>query len=155
MAALVNIDGINHLGPSHDVHVIGAGKSSLDGLVASVAAYQQRVVTPDLFPDRGTYYRSDQFSLAKIGVPGVFIQAGTNIRGKPEGWGKEQLDRWIEVHYHQRSDEYDPDWDFRGAVEDARLLFYVAWLASDAPTLQSWTPGDEFEPYRLQSLKRP
>jgi Zn-dependent M28 family amino/carboxypeptidase len=118
-------------------------------LVARVAGYQQRVVTPDLFPDKGSYYRSDQFSLAKIGVPGVYLQSGTNIRDKPAGWGKEQLDRWIEVHYHQRSDEYDADWDLHGAVEDAQLLFYVGWLASDAPKMQSWLPGDEFERYRL------
>jgi Zn-dependent M28 family amino/carboxypeptidase len=149
MAALVNIDGLNHLGRSHDVHLIGAGKSTLDALVASVAAYQERVVTPDLFPDKGSYYRSDQFSLAKIGVPGVYLQSGTNIRDKPAGWGKEQLDRWIEVHYHQRSDEYDANWDLSGAVEDAQLLFYVGWLASDAPTMQAWRPGDEFERYRL------
>ncbi len=152
MAALVNIDGLNHLGRSYDVHLIGAGKSTLDTLVASVAAYQQRVVTPDLFPDKGSYYRSDQFSMAKIGVPGVYLQSGTNIRDKPVGWGKEQLDRWIEVHYHQRSDEYDANWDLRGAVEDAQLLFYVGWLASDARKMQSWLPGDEFERYRLPNL---
>ncbi|MDZ4849925.1 MAG: M28 family peptidase [Pirellulaceae bacterium] len=148
MAALINIDGLNHLGPSRDVHVIGAGKSSLDLLIASVAQYQGRLVTPDLFPDRGSYYRSDQFSLAKIGVPGVYLQSGTNIRDQPPGWGKEQLDRWIETHYHQRNDEYDTKWDLRGAVEDAKLLFYVAWLAGDAPTMQTWQPGDEFEQYR-------
>lgn len=152
ISALVNVDGLNHLGRSWDVHLIGAGKSSLDSLVAGVAEFQGRVVTPDIFPDRGSYYRSDQFSMAKIGVPGVYLQSGTNIRDKPMGWGKEQLDRWIEVHYHQRSDEYDPKWDLRGAIEDAQLLFYVAWLASDAPTMQTWRPGDEFEQYRKKSF---
>lgn len=151
MAALINIDGFNQLGPTRDVHLIGAGKSSLDAIVSRVAEYQGRVVTPDLFPERGSYYRSDQFSLAKIGVPAVYLQGGTSVRDKPDGWGKEQLDRWIEVHYHQRSDEYDPNWDLRGAVEDSQLLFYVAWLASDAATVQSWNPGDEFEQYRKTS----
>jgi len=154
MAALINIDGMNHLGLSRDVHLIGAGKSTLDAFVARVSEYQQRVVTPDLFPDKGSYYRSDQFSLAKIGVPGVYLQSGTSIRDRPMGWGKEQLDQWIEVHYHQRSDEYDPAWDLRGAVEDAQLLFYVGWLASDVPDMQAWRPGDEFEQYRKKDTSR-
>jgi len=152
ISALINVDGLNHLGRSWDVHLIGAGKSSLDSIVESVAKFQGRVVTPDIFPDRGSYYRSDQCSMAKIGIPGVYLQTGTNIRDKPMGWGKEQLDRWIEVHYHQRSDEYDPKWDLHGAVEDAQLLFYVAWLASDAPTMQNWRPGDEFEQYRKKAF---
>ena len=67
LAAVINIDGLNFIGPTHDVNVIGLGKSSLDELVEGLAKWQNRVVTPDHFPDRGYYYRSDQFSLAKIG----------------------------------------------------------------------------------------
>lgn len=153
MAAVVNIDGLSILGRSYDVNVIGLGKSSLDAIVKEVAATQDRIVTPDAFPDRGYYYRSDQFSLAKIGVPGVYLHAGTQVRDKPDGWGKEQLDRWVEKVYHQPADEYDPDWDLSGAVEDVRLLFQVALRVANQEELPSWTPGDEFEAARQEALR--
>ena len=91
LAAVINIDGVNIIGPTRDVNVIGLGKSILDELVDGVARWQNRVVTPDEFPDRGYYYRSDQFSLAKIGVPGVYLHSGINVIGKPEGWGRKKI----------------------------------------------------------------
>lgn len=151
-SAVVNIDGINFLGPTKDVNVIGFGKSSLDKLVETVAKYQGRVVVPDKEPSKGFYYRSDQFSLAKVGVPGVYLHSGHVVLGKPDGWGKEQLDTWTEKHYHQRSDEYDPNWDLSGAVVDVQLLFHVGWMAANSEEMQSWTPGDEFEAARKSAI---
>ena len=152
-SAVVNIDGLNFLGPTKDVNVIGFGKSSLDSLVGAVAKLQGRVVVPDSEPSKGYYYRSDQFSLAKVGVPGVYLHSGHVVIGKPDGWGKEQLDAWTEKHYHQRSDEYDPKWDLSGAVVDVRLLFHVGWMAANSDTMQSWTPGDEFEAARKKAIE--
>jgi len=86
------------------VNVIGLGKSSMDELVDGIARWQDRVVTPDSFPDRGYYYRSDQFSLAKIGVPGVYLHSGINVIGQPEGWGKKQLEAWTQTKYPQPSE---------------------------------------------------
>ena len=83
MAAVINMDGTNIIGRTHDVNVIGYGKSNLDTIVTAVAKSQKRIVTPDHFPDRGYYYRSDQFSLAKIGVPGVYLHSGIEVVGKP------------------------------------------------------------------------
>jgi hypothetical protein len=153
LAALVNIDGINFLGPTRDVQVIGLGKSSLDSLVEAAAGKQNRKVVGDLEPSKGYYYRSDQFSLAKVGVPAVYLHAGHAVRGKPEGWGKEQLQLWTEKQYHQRSDEYDPSWDLSGAVEDLRLLTDVGLAAADAEKMQAWNPGDEFEGARIQAIQ--
>jgi Zn-dependent M28 family amino/carboxypeptidase len=153
MAAVINIDGINTLGPTRDVQVIGLGKSNLDELVGKVARWQKRAVTPDQFPDRGYYYRSDQFSLAKAGVPGVYLHSGTHVIGKPEGWGKKQIEEWTRTHYHQPSDEYQESWDLRGAVEDVRLLYYVGLQAAEQPALPQWNAGDEFEAARKAALK--
>ncbi len=152
-SAVINIDGLNFLGPTKDINVIGLGKSSLDRLVNVVAKYQGRVVVPDREPSKGFYYRSDQFSLAKVGVPGVYLHSGHVVIGKPDGWGKEQLDAWTEKHYHQRSDEYDPTWDLSGAVLDIQLLFHVGWMAANSDTMQSWTPGDEFEAARKSAIQ--
>jgi len=152
LAAVINMDGTNSIGRTHDVNVIGFGKSSLDAYVGSVATAQGRIVTPDHFPDRGYYYRSDQFSLAKIGVPGVYLHSGIQVIGKPEGWGKQQLDDWVEKVYHQPSDQYRKDWDLTGALEDTRLLFHVGRLVADAPAMPTWTVGDEFEAARLKAI---
>ena len=153
MAAVINIDGINTFGPTRDVNVIGLGKSNLDELVNEVARWQKRVVTPDQFPDRGYYYRSDQFSLAKVGVPGVYLHSGIHVIGKPDGWGKQQIEEWTRTKYHQPSDEYQESWDLRGAVEDVRLLYYVGLQAAGQPTLPQWNAGDEFEAARKAAIK--
>ncbi|QDV68500.1 Aminopeptidase S [Rosistilla carotiformis] len=153
MAAVINIDGMNVIGRTHDVNMIGHGKSDLDAIVTAVAAWQQRIVTPDQFPDRGYYYRSDQFSLAQIGVPGVYLHSGINVVGMPSEWGKQRLEQWIEETYHQRSDEYRDDWDLSGAVEDIRLLFYVAMQVATADKMPAWRPGDEFESARKKARR--
>src|SRR4029078_7836520 len=128
-------DGVNFIGPTHDVNVIGLGKSNLDNSVEGIARWQNRVVTPDAFPDRGFYYRSDQFSLAKIGVPGVYLHSGVNVIGKPEGWGKQQIEEWTRPKYRQPSDEYDDRWALRGAVVAWRLLFFAGLKAAAPPEM--------------------
>jgi Zn-dependent M28 family amino/carboxypeptidase len=153
IAAVINMDGINFLGRSKDVNVIGDGKSDLDGWVKQVAKWQNRIVTPDNFPDKGYYYRSDQFSLAKVGIPGVYLHAGINIIGKPDGWGKQQNEEWTERDYHQPSDEYSEDWELSGAIEDAQLLYMVGLMVGNQPNMPKWNPGDEFEAARLKAIE--
>ncbi|MCH1497326.1 MAG: M28 family peptidase [Rubripirellula sp.] len=153
MAAVINIDGANILGLTRDVNLIGNGKSNLDEVVTKIATEQGRIVTPDLFPDRGYYYRSDQFSLAKIGVPGVYFHSGVDVMGKPAGWGKEQLEKWVEETYHQPSDEYQSTWDLGGAIQDLKLLALTGLTLAQQSEMPKWNPGDEFEAARLEALK--
>ena len=152
MAAVINIDGINFLGRAHDVNVIGNGKSNLDGLLERVAKWQGRTVIPDYFPDRGYYYRSDQFSLAKVGVPGVYLHCGINIVDRPDGWGKEQLEAWVEKTYHQASDEFDASWELTGAIDDARLLMQLGVELANQTDMPQWNQGDEFEAARRSAI---
>lgn len=152
MAAVINMDGTNIIGRTHDVNVIGYGKSNLDAIVESVAKSQKRIVTPDHFPDRGYYYRSDQFSLAKIGVPGVYLHSGIEVVGKPAGWGKQKLDDWVEKIYHQPSDEYSQNWNLSGAIQDTRLLYEVGRRIANRADMPAWTQGDEFEAARKRAL---
>ena len=154
LAAVVNIDGANILGETHDVNVIGNGKSNLDAIVEQIAKSQNRVVTPDLFPDRGYYYRSDQFSLAKIGVPGVYLHSGINVVGKPTSWGKEQLEKWVEETYHQPSDEYQISWNLSGAIQDLQLLALVGLKIAQDDEMPKWNAGDEFEAARLEAIRK-
>ncbi|HEX4952297.1 MAG TPA: M28 family peptidase, partial [Thermoanaerobaculia bacterium] len=152
IAANVNFDSGNIFGRTRDVTLIGYGKSDLDALAAELARRQGRTVTADQFPDRGLYYRSDQFSLARIGVPALYLKGGTDVVGKPLGWGKEQSEKWTGAHYHQPSDQITADWNFDGMIEDAQLGFYCGLAVAQADTLPAWKPGDEFEAARKAAL---
>ena len=152
IAANINIDGGNFYGRARDIAQIGSGKSSLDAVAESVIKSQGRVVTPDQFPDRGFFYRSDQFNFAKIGVPALYFSKGTDFIGRPAGWGREQLEQWELKIYHQPSDQIDDSWNFDGMIEDAQMTFYIGWLVSQADAMPAWNPGDEFEATRKKAL---
>jgi len=152
MAAVINFDNENIWGRTRDITFVGFGKSSLDTVAQTVGAAQNRTVVPDQFPDRGYFYRSDQFSLAKIGVPGMYVRSGTDFIGRPPGWGAEQNTIYERDHYHQPSDELAADWDFTGMVDDARFGFFAGLLIADTDALPAWHPGDEFEAARREAL---
>ena len=153
IAVDINIDGANVFGRTRDVTVIGLGKTDLDPTLRALARTQGRVLRGDQLPDRGYFYRSDQFSFARVGVPSAYFESGLDYRGRPPGWGREKREAWEETRYHQPSDELTPDWDLSGAVEDARLQFALGYSVAQAASLPAWTPGDEFEAARQRSLE--
>jgi len=152
IAANLNYDGGNIWGRSRDVTQIGKGKSSLDAVVARVASQLGRTVEGDQFPDRGTFYRSDQFNFAKIGVPALYLKTGTDFIDRPPDWGKQQILAFEAKRYHQPSDQLAPDWNFDGMVDDARFGFLAALVIANADGAPTWTPGDEFEAARRAAL---
>ncbi len=153
IAANLNYDGGNIWGHTHDVTFIGLGKSSIDAIVEAIADEQGRVVKADQFADRGYFYRSDQFSFAKIGVPAMYLDTGTEFVDRPAEWGKEQVNQWTDVHYHQPSDEFDDSWNFDGMIEDAVLGFWTGLAIANADDMPEWNPGDEFEAARQEALR--
>jgi Zn-dependent M28 family amino/carboxypeptidase len=153
IAADVNFDSPNIWGATRDITFIGLGKSpSLDAVATEVAAYQQRALKADQFPERGTYYRSDQFNLAKIGVPAFYLNGGTDYLDRPRGWGVEQLDAYIERNYHQPSDELTDDWRFDGLVQDAQFGFFAGLIVANDGSMPVWSAGNEFEATRRAAL---
>jgi Zn-dependent M28 family amino/carboxypeptidase len=152
IAADLNIDGGNIFGRTRDITLVSSGKSSLDATIETVARFQGREVKPDQFPDRGYYYRSDQFSFAKVGVPGIYLDDGTDVIGRPPGWGRQQKEEWELKKYHQPADKLDGSWNFDGMIQDAQLDMMAAWLVAQAQALPSWKPGDEFEAARKRAL---
>jgi Zn-dependent M28 family amino/carboxypeptidase len=153
IAANVNFDSGNIWGETSDVTYIGMGKSSLDAVVKQSADYQHRVVKGDDFPDRGHFYRSDQFSLARIGVPAIYLNPGVEVVGKPEGWGRAQQEDYTAKRYHQPSDEYEESWNLDGLVQDAKLGFWCGLIVANADQMPTWNPGDEFEAARKAALQ--
>ncbi len=152
IAANINIDSAAIFGRARDVAVIGKGKSRLEDLLVQAAAMQDRIVVDEPFPDKGYYYRSDQFNFAKIGVPALYFKAGTDSVEHGDAWGREIEDRWRAERYHQPGDEIYDEWDFGGMVEDARLAFWVGLHVANADEPPGWMPGDEFEAVRERAL---
>jgi len=153
IAANINADSVNKWGRTSDVAMLGLGKSSLDAVVREVAAEQGRTVHGDPFPDRGAFYRSDQFELARVGVPVVYARGGPSYVGRPTGWGQQMQEQYERRDYHQVTDEYHGDWDLSGAVQDAQLDLLVGLRVANAPTMPQWTPGDEFEKARKTAAR--
>jgi Zn-dependent M28 family amino/carboxypeptidase len=152
IAANINFDGANIWGRTKDIVQVGYGKSSVDRVVEALASMQGRRLKPEQFPDRGYFYRSDQFNFAKIGVPAIYIDNGVEFHGRPTGWGKERIEEWEAEHYHQASDELTDDWNFDGVIEDAQLGFFAGYLLARQDEIPMWNPGDEFEATRKAAL---
>jgi Zn-dependent M28 family amino/carboxypeptidase len=144
IVADINFDGGNIFGRTRDVELVGKGMSTLDQVAEAVAAMQGRVVTDESFPDRGSYYRSDHFSFAKVGVPTLYFNGGLDFIGREPGWGERVTEEWNNAHYHQPSDEYAPSWNFDGMVEDTQLGFLAGLAVAQADAMPSWLPGAEF-----------
>jgi hypothetical protein len=77
-------------------------------------------------------------------VPALYLDEGVEIVGRPEGWGAERENEWVETLYHQPGDEVTPEWDLSGQVEVTRLLYRVGYAVAQTPEPPSWSPGDEF-----------
>ncbi len=153
IAADLNIDGIDIWGHARDIGYVGLGKSSLDAVVKKAAGEEGRVVTGDLFPDRGHFYRSDQFSFARVGVPCIYFSAGTDFAGHPKEWGRQQIERYEAERYHQPTDQIDDTCNRDGAGDDAQLLAVIGLRIADADAMPKWNAGDEFEAARLAAVK--
>ncbi|MGD8698166.1 MAG: M28 family metallopeptidase, partial [Gemmatimonadales bacterium] len=139
--AAINIDGLNVYGPMKDIVVIGHGNSELDDYLIAAAESQGRAVRPDPQAEKGYFYRSDHFSLAKQGVPALYTDTGDDHVEYGIEWTQQKKDEWTATHYHRPSDEYSDDWDLRGAVDDIKLWFVVGYRLANESTFPNWREG--------------
>jgi Zn-dependent M28 family amino/carboxypeptidase len=150
----LNYDMLLPIGVSRSVNLTGAERIDFWPTVRTVAKAFDLALLPDPTPSAGHYYRSDHFSLARVGIPAFSIDQGVLFEGHDEAWGRAQFADYVAHHYHQPSDEYRADWDFRGNAKLARFGFVLGWLASDLPKAVQWVTGDEFEAARKASPVR-
>jgi len=136
--AALNMDAMNIMGPMKDVTVIGYGNSELDDYVIEAAQTQGRIVRPDPEPEKGSFFRSDHFSLAKRGVPVLYTGSGTDHVVHGTEWTRAQRDKYVAEKYHKPSDEFDPAWDLSGTVDDLRLLFKIGYRLAGESTFPKW-----------------
>lgn len=145
----LNYDDIPALGSPEEVEVSGSERTTFYPIVAATAQEFRLAIRPDSRPEAGHYYRSDHFSLARVGIPSFSINEGMKYKGHDLAWGMQQADDYTTKHYHQPSDEYHPEMDFTGDAVMARFGFALGWAAASQPNLVGWQKGDEFEAARL------
>ena len=147
----LNYDDVKPLGAPEEVEVSGAERTTFYPEVQAMAKDFRLAIRPDARPEAGHFYRSDHFSLARVGVPSFSINEGMKYKGHTEAWGMEQENEFVTKHYHQPSDEYHPEMDFTGDSAMARFGFALGWEAASLPKLIGWQKGDEFEAARGKS----
>jgi len=149
--AAMNMDAIYFGGPTRDVSVVNPGASELEAYLLAAARMQGRVLKGEPNPEKGTFFRSDQFSFAKRGVPALYIKTGIDDREHGAAWGQKQLDDFIAQRYHRVSDEYSPEVDLRAGVDDLALLYAVGTQLAGEQTFPNWNRDSEFRAARDRS----
>ena len=147
----LNYDDVKPLGAPEEVEVSGAERTTFYPEVEATAKEFRLAIRPDARPEAGHFYRSDHFSLARVGIPSFSINEGMKYKGHSESWGLEQEHEYVEKHYHQPSDEYHPEMDFVGDSAMARFGFALGWEAASLSKLIGWQHGDEFEAARVKT----
>jgi len=148
----LNFDGLAPLGQPESVEVSGAERTTFYSTVEWLAKEAHLQIEPDAKPGAGHYYRSDHFSLARVGVPAFSINEGMKFKGHDVAWGKAQADDYVAKRYHQPGDEYQKNWDFKGLTKMAQFGYDLGLSAANQEPLVEWNPGDEFEAARRRSL---
>jgi Zn-dependent M28 family amino/carboxypeptidase len=146
----LNFDELLPIGVPTSVQVAGSERTSFYPVVERTAAAFNLQIQPDNAPMAGHYYRSDHFSLARVGVPAFSVSEGDLFAGHLPGWGKEQKEEYDAQRYHRPTDEYRADMDFRTDARLAQFGFILGWQALSSPPV-SWKSGDEFEAARKKS----
>jgi Zn-dependent M28 family amino/carboxypeptidase len=147
----LNYDDVPPLGSPEEVEVAGSERTTFFPVVQAFANEFRLQIRPDAHPEAGHFYRSDHFSLARVGIPAFSINEGVKYKGHDAAWGIQQADEYTAKHYHQPSDEYHPSMDFTGDAAMARFGFALGWEAASQSKIIGWQKGDEFEAARIKS----
>ena len=150
----INMDGINSWGKTRDIEDISFELTTLGDMLSVAAKREQRVVKPNSLPEKGSFYRADQFEFAKVGLPSIYTNRGQDFIGRPSEWGMQKTNDYIAHDYHQVTDEVKPDWDLSGGIDDLRLLFNIGYELVSTNQWPEWKAGTEFKPARDAMMAR-
>jgi len=149
----INYDMVLPIGVPQQVNVNGAQRTSFYPTVEVTAQRFGLTIVPDARPEAGSYYRSDHFSLSRVGIPAFSVETGELYEGHDVAWGRAKLEDFVAHDYHNFSDNYHADWDFRGNAKLDQFGMELGWEALNAPTTIRWNAGDEFEAARKASVR--
>jgi Zn-dependent M28 family amino/carboxypeptidase len=140
----LNYDALYPFGRAADVVIAGAERTTTFPQAQQIAKRLGLAISEDAQPEAGHYFRSDHFSLSKVGVPSFTIEHATEFAGKPAGYGKQMYQEYNSKHYHQPSDEFREDWDFTALQQAAEYGFLLGKDIANQEKLPDWKPGQEF-----------
>ena len=148
-AANINMDGLNRFGKTKDIIVIGEGQSDLEDYLKEEVEKKGGYISFDTHPEAGSYYRSDHFNFAKVGIPALYTSSGIDVIGKGKEYGQKIEDDYTAHNYHQPSDNYNAaTWIMEGAISDLQLLFLVGKRIASESKWPAWKPSSEFKAIR-------
>ena len=148
-AANINMDGLNRFGKTKDIIVIGEGQSDLEDYLKEEVEKKGGYISFDTHPEAGSYYRSDHFNFAKVGIPALYTGSGIDVIGKGKEYGQKIEDDYTDHNYHQPSDNYNAaTWTMEGAISDLQLLFLVGKRIASEGKWPAWKPSSEFKAIR-------
>jgi len=153
IAANINTDVINIIGPTSDISFQGSDRSSLGKDLEAIGKEMNFIVKPDQAPEQGGFFRSDHFSFAKVGIPAMSMGSGSNVVGVDTALVRTIRERGGKI-YHQPSDELYDDWNYNGALQQAEIVIRLAWRIANIIEMPYWNSGDQFELVRKKSLKK-
>ncbi len=147
----LNFDALAPIGDPEEVEVSGAERTTFYPEVQRIAEQYGLAIKADTHPEAGHYYRSDHFSLSRVGIPSFSISEGMKFAGHDIAWGEAQAKDYVQNNYHKPSDEFHPGWDFQGLAKMASFGYELGLAAAERPELVEWLPGDEFERARKKA----
>ncbi len=151
----INIDAVNIFGRTKDMTIIGLGTSGLDDYALTVLDKYGRYAEPDPTPEKGSYFRSDHFSFAEVGVPSLYLAHGIDNVEHGKEWGLAEIEKWIMANYHKPSDNYEPDiWNFDGMIEDVKIYFEVGYNMSMTNEFPEWNSELPFKLLRDKMMEK-
>jgi Zn-dependent M28 family amino/carboxypeptidase len=144
IAANINIDGVNYLGPTKDMVQLGAERSSIGPMVETVLEERDRVLIGDTHPERGYFFRSDHFPFAKVGVPAISLSEPKQFTGNNAEELLKKQEAYNGTDYHQPTDQYSSSWDLSGGVNDMKVLAQLGWRIAQQTGMPAYNAGDQF-----------
>ena len=144
LVANINFEMSAVWGRARDLIAIGGSRSELGELIAEVGSRHGLEMAPEPAPEQGYFFRSDQISFARAGIPAVWIDVGETLQDGPEGLGTQLRQEYREHHYHRPSDEYDPSWELAGTVQLAEIVLELLGDLDQGPAPQ-WSERSEFQ----------
>lgn len=151
--AAVNIDALNIFGPTKNFSAIGYGLSEIDNFINEESERINKKIIPELFPEAGSFFRSDHFNFAKVGIPSVYIGSGNEHMTEPGGFMQKAGSEWIKNNYHKVTDNYEPDkWNREGMMDQLNFIYRIGLRIANSAQFPNWNPDTPYRKIRDASI---
>lgn len=142
--ANLNFEMTNVWGETEDVYSIGGRHSDLDDICRLAAERIDLRYIPERGANFGFFFRSDQLSFARAGIPAVWLHEGITSKGEDKAFIQKKRDKYQRYRYHKVADEIEKDWDLSGTVQITRWAQEIISLLSDGNKLPRFKQSSSF-----------